>query len=229
LVGRHNGADFYVVAAGPTFDEVADWLKSRVSGAIVIAVNSSVLPLLHKGIVPNYVVAVDPAEALVEHFGGLGSTDALTDVPLVYPPGLHPRVLKAWPGTFVKTNLTVPVYRDLCPNDPKGQLFVSGTVTHAAVDLAVVMGAGRVYLVAADFCFPSARSHARAASSSAAVSGPKMFTIDGMGRSVSSTLNLVGYRDELARYVTRVSGVEFLRVGRRGAVIEGIDFVEGAP
>ncbi|MGB1698350.1 MAG: 6-hydroxymethylpterin diphosphokinase MptE-like protein, partial [Nannocystaceae bacterium] len=131
LRGHHAGSDCYVIAAGPTFDEVSDWLASKAHDGIVVAVNSAVQPLLQKGIVPNYVVAVDPAELLVRHFEGLSQPELLADVPLVYPPGLHPRVLAAWPGTFVKTNLTVPVYRELCPNDPKTCLFVSGTVTHA--------------------------------------------------------------------------------------------------
>ncbi len=229
LKGRHAGSDCYVIAAGPTFDEVVEWLRPRAAEGVVVAVNTAVAPLLRQGIVPNYVVAVDPAEALVAHFQGLSRPGALADVPLVYPPGLHPRVLAAWPGTFVKANLAVPVYRELCPDDPKGVLFASGTVTHAAVDLGVWMGARRVCLVAADFCFPHTRSHALGVTTSTPVSGPKIFITDGGGRSVPSTLNLVGYRDELVRYVGRTGGVEFVRVGRRGAAMEGVEFVEGAP
>ena len=108
-------------------------------------------------------------------------------------------------------------------------LFASGTVTHVAVDLGVWMGARRLCLVAADFCFPHSRSHAAGVTTSMPVTGPKIFTTDVSGRSVPSTLNLVGYRDQLVRYVERVEGVEFTRVGRRGAAMEGFEFVEGAP
>ena len=229
LRGKHAGAECYVIAAGPTFDEVVEWLRPRVAEGVVVAVNTAVLPLLRQGIVPDYVVAVDPAEALVKHFEGLPTPHVLADVPLVYAPGLHPRVLAAWPGTFVKANLGVPVYQELCPHNPKGVLFASGTVTHVAVDLGVWMGARRLCLVAADFCFPHSRSHAAGVTTSMPVTGPKIFTTDVSGRSVPSTLNLVGYRDQLVRYVERVEGVEFTRVGRRGAAMEGFEFVEGAP
>lgn len=229
LFGRHRDATAFVIGGGPTLDQTLPWLRDRRGSGLVIAVNSGVRPLRDAGVVPDYVVAVDPSPALARHFEGLDADRELRSVPLIYPPGLHPDTLARWPGRFFKTTLSTPAYLELCPDDPRGCLFASGTVLHAAVDLARKLGAARIQLLGADFCFPRGLSHGAGAVDRQRMTGVRVMTTDGRGRSVPTVLNLLGYRDELARYVDAHPELEIVRVGRAGAAMPNVAFLEGGP
>ena len=118
--------------------------------------------------------------------------------------------------------------RGRIPEAPRGILWSSGSVTHAAVDLAVRMGARRVELFGADFATPRGRTHVQGMPWGEKVSADATRTLvqSGRGHEIPSMPNLLGYLRDLEGYVERHPEVDFVNAGRDGALIRGVRYEE---
>jgi hypothetical protein len=225
LFGAHPGGTVLVAAPGPTLVEGLTELRARrEAGAPLLAVSSALQPLLEAGIVPDAVVMID----------GLSidplrpeQRPAFREVPLVYAPEVPGTTVDAWPGPRLAAYLERPRYDELAAELPRGCLWTEGTVTHSAVDLAVRMGAAEVLLFGVDFGYPGGESHARSAPDwrgGAGVAAGRT-VLDGEGRRLASDTNLIGYLRDLEGFVRRHPAVRFRKAGRRGAAMEGVEWL----
>lgn len=231
LFNSTPAARIYVAAAGPTLSEHYQRLKGRERSSMLIAVDAALKPLLGQGIMPDMVVTID---GIRDHIMALLDCDVslFAAVPLIYFPIVHRDVLLRWPGPRYAAYANSPLYEALLQQHPKGMLYASGTVTHAATDLAVKMGAREVVLLGADFSFPGERSHVANAVFCEAVdrSAPtyQEWLVDGYGERVRTSKNLRGYLLDLERYIAQHPQVRFLNGSRNGALIHGTHWLEGA-
>jgi hypothetical protein len=146
-----------------------------------------------------------------------------------------PEVLTRWPGARLVAYLSGQRYAVPRKEIPKGELQCPGTVTHAAVDLAVKMGAGEVTLVGVDFCFPGEHSHAEGAAMRRRLSHARpessssrrsTWVLNGRDERVATETNMVGYLRDLEMYVAAHPEVSFWKGGRDGAAIEGVRWLD---
>lgn len=227
LFNTRTGGRIYVAAAGPTLSEHYQSLKEHDGSALLIAVDAALKPLLNQGIVPDMVVTIDGVR---DHIMALFAVDMAYFVrtPLVYFPIVHGDVLRRWPGPRYAAYASSPLYEALLQQHPKGMLYASGTVTHAAADLAVKMGAKEVVLLGADFSFPGDRSHVASAVFCEAVdqAACQQWVVDGHGERVRTSRNLCGYLRDLERYIARHPQVRFINGSRNGALINGTRWLE---
>lgn len=226
LFGSDGDRPCYVAAAGPSLSEHYERLRQREHGAYLIAVDAALKPLLIQGIVPDVVVSIDGHPHILKLFDvDLG---LLAKTPLVYFPIVHHDVLERWPGPRFTACSNSPLYEQLLLRHPKGMLYASGTVTHAAVDLAVKMGSRQIWLMGADFSFPGNKTHVASAvyCQSADQAGYQEWLEDGHGQRVLTSKNLRGYMRDLERYIAQHPQVSFINASRSGALIAGASYMD---
>lgn len=225
LFGAHPGATVAVAAPGPTLAEGLEELRERVrGGALLVAISTALQPLIAAELVPDLVVMID----------GLSidplrpeQRDRFREVPLVFAAEVQGATLDAWPGPRLAAYLDRPRYAELAAELPRATLWTEGTVAHSAVDLAVRTGAAEVLLFGLDLGYPGGESHARATPDWQPVAGAPggRSVLDGRGERLASDTNLVTYLRDLEAYVRRHPGVRFRKAGRRGAALEGVEWL----
>ncbi len=221
LLARRRHEEIAVCAAGPTLDDRYDWLH-RHPEIPLICVDAALSPLRLAGIRPALVISIDGCrEGILPYFEG--DLAGLEQTPLVYFPLVHPEVIERWPGPRFVAVGNHPLYRAV--ERPLARLHASGTVTHAAVDLARLLGARRIHLLGADFCFAHGRTHATGTANAGTVAdyGPGVLCTvrNGHGEPVPTLPNLRNYLRDLEDYVAAHPEIRFIVHGRHGARIAG--------
>ncbi len=221
LFGTLPGARVCVAAAGPTLALALERL--RADRRPLVAVDAALRPLVAGGVVPGWVVSLDAhAEGMrrVFELPG-GARDALRGSVLVHTPLCVREVLEGWPGPRACALPAGAWFDALARELPRARLWSSGSVLHAAVDLALRMGAREVELVGADFAHVGGRTHAAGAAWEAQDAGNGPTVESGEGRRVPTRANLIGYLRDLERYVAAHPAVRFVNASRLGARIAG--------
>ena len=229
LFDSAEGKRVAVVAGGPTAAERFETLRAERNDCVVIAVSTALRSILSSGIVPDIVVVIDPKPEMTAHFEGIDEA-MLRQVPLVYLPTVHPDVLHRWPGRRLATYIARPRFERAAKTLPKGMLFCAGSVTHAAVDLAVRMGAKEVELIGADFSFPDRLRHVEGAAEDGRIDAHEgaahPFVLNGLGGRNPSRTDMVGFLRDLEVYIADHPSVVFRNTGRAGAVIAGAEWLD---
>ena len=147
-----------ITAAGPSLEENLAAFPVPDEQTLIIATDTSYPALVKRGIRPDLVVSIDCQHVSYHHF--LAGYDR--EIPLVLdlasPQGLAR--LSSSPFFFTSGHpFSIYInrkWRQFPEIDTSG-----GNVTHAAVSLASRLGARRITLMGADFCYPSGKSYAR--------------------------------------------------------------------
>ncbi len=223
LFGTRRGDTVFVVGGGPTLTKRLDWIKSHRNNRTIVAVSTALVPLQRASIAPDVVVVVDANPSTLPHIAQADAS-AIGQTCLVYIPTVYPQTPRAWPGKRLAAYLDRPRFREMARRIPKGTIFCSGSVIHAAVDLAVQMGAAKAVLFGADFGYPEGKSHADGAVHYRAIStqGCLRYTVrSGTGELIGTDPNMIGYLRDLETYVAAHPEVEFVNGSRDGAMIYG--------
>lgn len=228
LFGTAVGQTLVVAAAGPSLDEMSSTMDSFGGDNPVICVDASLKPLLDQGIVPQIVLTIDAARCNIGAYFDFDLSQLKTST-LVYFPVVSPEVVAAWPGRRVCAYGTNKLYAEIQAELPRTTLVTSGSVLHAAVDLAVMMRASAVILCGADFGMPAGRHYARGVNREVRADefalGP-YWVIDGHGKRIASQPNLIGYLRDLEHQLTLYSEVQFFNASRSGARITGVCYLD---
>jgi len=189
------GTPAVVIAAGPSLDACIDPLKTFSSKACLIAVDTALKPLMEQGIVPHFVVSVDPWEQNFEKFESLAETP---DIPLIFEPGVYHRIPGFFPETPFVTGSTNSLARWILGLLGLGRMDAEMTsAAHLAFHLARHMGADPIILAGLDLAFPG--------------------TAGGTVKTLPGFLAMIGlFEEELAR--TRALCIN---TGEAGALIRG--------
>ncbi len=159
LARRFSGMAAVVCAAGPTLDDLLQWLPALHERAVIIAVDTSIVPLLRAGITPDFLVTVDPQYWNTRHLDRLHSPATA----LISESATHPRVFRMLPHNprYLCSSL-FPLGRYLERNlEPRGTLGAGGSVATSAWDFARVLGCTPVYTAGLDLGFPGHVTHCR--------------------------------------------------------------------
>jgi hypothetical protein len=147
-----------IIAAGPSLDAQLPLLAEKRDSMFLIAADTSLPALLHRGLEPDAVVSIDCQHISYYHFmWGLPSHIPLfldlASPPLVAGRAAHPRFFS---GGHPLTNYISRFWRFIPPVDTSG-----ANVTYAAFSLAENLGAEKIDLYGADFSYPLGRVYAR--------------------------------------------------------------------
>ena len=218
-------ADAIVVGAGPSLQYSISWMQEN-KNKLIIAVDSALKPLMNAGIVPDIVVAIDPAGDYVGTHLGIDSSIGKY-IKLVYFPVVRNDVLTAWPGLRYMAVPDHPLYYELVSRYPRDVLYASGSVIHPAIDLSVHLGAKTVYMVGVDFAYSGEATHAEGSSFKRDLDFdkqvPGVFTTveNGEGLPVKTQVSFLGYLSDLEDYIVKATDITFVNMSRQGARIKG--------
>ena len=147
-----------VSAAGPSLDNKIDAIARRNADQLLIATDTSLPRLLGAGIRPDLVLAIDCQLASYLHVLATGKQQ----LTLVADAGVHPALRRRFSAVHLIGGGHPLLAYLRAGGVPITWLDTSdGSVTHAAVRLAVQLGAEQVEVYGADFCYPRATAYAR--------------------------------------------------------------------
>ncbi len=150
LKRRFEGYPAIIVSAGPSLAKNVHLLKQAKGRAVIIAVQTTLKPLLSMGIEPDFVTSLDWSEASKRFFEGLKDFGQIL---LVAEPKANWTVIDAFKGS--KTLLSNE-FADQCLGPAKKQrdgLRAGSTVAHLSLYLAEYMAANPIIMIGQDLGF----------------------------------------------------------------------------
>lgn len=155
-----NDIPAFVVGAGPSLSRNIDFLKEAGHKGVIIAVDTVYKVLLKHGIIPHFVVAVDPQLINCQYFRGVPETGAI----LVADSAVYPTLVSGFRGDVYLSAVPFPFASWFQLHlDNKGALSSGGSVSTTGFDLAVQMGCSPITLVGQDMAYSGERIHVRGA------------------------------------------------------------------
>lgn len=136
-----------IVSAGPSLRENVHLLKTCTDRVIIIATQTTLKPLLDRGIVPHFVCSLDFHELSKHYYEGIPNFDGIH---LVAEPKAHPAVIDAFGGCV---SLLRNDFAELCLSRgpvPMDGLRAGASVAHLAYYLAEYMGCSPIMLIGQD-------------------------------------------------------------------------------
>ncbi|PWW08348.1 hypothetical protein DFQ01_10169 [Paenibacillus cellulosilyticus] len=158
LQDRYKGMTAVVVGAGPSLEQDIESLRKLKAHALIIAAGSTIQSLLHFGIEPHLIVAVDGTEANYNVFKDL----PIDHIPMLYAPIIEHRIIEGRAGRSIHVHVegdTVLQY--LMGITTEDTVFRSShSVTGTAIQAAIYMGCKEIVFTGQDLSYPSDNMYA---------------------------------------------------------------------
>ena len=150
-----------VVGAGPSLDKNIRFLHRAQNKAIIISCDAALKPLMSHGIIPDFVVCLDPQEEIARFLMNVPHKG----ITLVVPSIVHPHILEIWENDvlfFNKFAPDIPALVEIQKKAPHiGILTPGGTVLSVTYDLAFQAGGNPIIFAGQDLSYPKKNSHSR--------------------------------------------------------------------
>ncbi len=207
-----------VVAAGPSLADNIDFLKENKGKRFIIAISTAVRKLSAEGIKPDVVTILDPLPTVMPHLKGVG--EFIKDVPLLLESVSYWEFTEKYPAP--KFRVFATDYEKVLEEagETNAEIWYGGsTVSVFAMEIAVKLGAKKVYLIGADFAYPGNKRYAHSESEDA-VFETYVTSVD--GNPVGSTENFKHFISDTEQVIKKYHGkVRFINKSRHGAYIKG--------
>lgn len=160
LKDRFRGIPAILVAAGPSLEKNVHQLRGAKGRLVIIAADTALGYLLLRGVVPDFVVSVDPQQATFLKFQGV---EIPSEVALVFHPAVTPHIPKHFPGPKFTLDAAMPVYQWLQEFwSPKGAIDTECMCqVHVGFNLAQWMGCETIILAGQDYCYSDDGMHVK--------------------------------------------------------------------
>jgi len=150
LKERFAGIPAIIISAGPSLSRNIEQLAELKGKAVLCAVQTTLRPLMQRGIVPDFITSLDFHEMSRKFFEGVGDLSAAH---LVAEPKATWHVIDHFPGPV---SLLDNAWARMVIGDElggRGGLPAGATVSHLAFYLAVYMGCDPIIFVGQDLSF----------------------------------------------------------------------------
>lgn len=155
----------FLIGAGPSFDDAAEFVRQWRNHAIIISSGSALQPLLKYGVVPDFHTEMendpcqyDKIKHIVDSNADLFPSGKLTGITLVASSTLNPRVIPFFDEVFYffrdSTTSTATFGRGWAP-----LVGSAPTVANTSMVAAACMGFGEVYLFGYDCGWRDGKDH----------------------------------------------------------------------
>lgn len=150
LKNKHARQPAIIVSAGPSLRKNKHLLKDAQGRAVIVAVQTTLQPLLEMGIEPDYVTSLDYHDICTRFFEKLPPR---LRTQLVAEPKASPAVFSLFPGPvrLLGSEFADGLLREMRPG--KDRLRAGATVAHLAFYLAEYMGCDPIIFVGQDLGF----------------------------------------------------------------------------
>lgn len=148
LNGIFRNKPAIIAAAGPSLDEAIPYLKEIANRFVLIAVGTSLKPLLKNGITPDIVVTVDASYKVEKQFDFPCDDIFIASSCITNPDVMH-RFKQTFVGHIDANSIAKWISSRI---DDKGTILAGGTVTATAIHLAVQMCCYPILTTGMDLC-----------------------------------------------------------------------------
>ncbi|MGD6894411.1 motility associated factor glycosyltransferase family protein [Bacillus infantis] len=212
-----------LVSAGPSLTKQLPLLKkaSLSEHYTIGAVGTAYKPLMHNGIVPNFVMISDPKQAIVDQFYQC-ETNTST---LFYLSTANNQAVSNFKGP------RYIIWQDgYCRAEEEAKkrqeplINTGGSVATSLLDLMVFLGAKKIALIGQDLAFTNGKSHAEDTHAIRTVRPSAFFRKVSnyyQNETVYTSRNLSIYLDWFAQYIIGKNFIEFWNCTEGGAYIDG--------
>ena len=152
LKDRYKGRPAVIVSAGPSLRKNQHLLPSVEGKAVVIAVQTTLQPLVEMGVEPHFVTSLDYHDISARFFENLPNNRKLR-TELVAEPKATSKVLDLWAGntTLLKNDYASSLLREM--KLAKDGLQAGATVAHLSFYLAEYLGCDPIIFLGQDLGF----------------------------------------------------------------------------
>lgn len=150
--------EWVVVGAGPSVNDNIDFIKESVGKRTICAINASFKWFYLNGIKPDLCTSCDPNNSMIPHIEGYEAFSE--DVPLIADVVTNRRYIELYRGPryYIFSEGAALV---IGKEKVIGNIWTyGGTVTSMALEVALRMGAKKVYMIGADLAYPDGVTYA---------------------------------------------------------------------
>ena len=145
-----------IVSAGPSLEKNITKLKEMKNKAIIIAVDTAMKPLSSHGISPHFVITIDPQKKNSKYFRNIHFEDTV----LISESSVDHEAVESFNGSIFFIDSIFPLAKYFMkPLGDRGDITMGGSVSTAAYDFAVKIGANPIIMVGLDLSFPNHQTH----------------------------------------------------------------------
>jgi hypothetical protein len=150
LEGRYRGSPAIIVSAGPSLRKNKHLLKDAAGRAVIVAVQTTLQPLLEIGVEPQFVTSLDYHDICARFFERLPPA---LKTELIAEPKATDRIFQLNPGplTVIGSDYADRLLHEMKPD--KARLRAGATVAHLAYYLAEHLGCDPIIFVGQDLGF----------------------------------------------------------------------------
>ncbi|MDA8233888.1 MAG: DUF115 domain-containing protein [Clostridia bacterium] len=224
LFGRFTSIPIVLVAGGPSLDDELENLRyfAKRNKGLIIAVGTSLKPLIEKGITPHLAIITDPQPIVKEQIRGLK-----LHVPLIILPTVHPVVIESYAGLkILACQKGLDSINELCSDDSI-LVETGGSVTTTMLDIALKMGGDPLVFIGVDLAYPGGKTHASNTMYQQIIGDLRMkdnhlrLVRNNRGEKVRTSKVFDIYRKWIEDRIAREKRVTFYNTSLDGAAIKG--------
>lgn len=153
---KYKNIPAIIVSAGPSLEKNIRKLKEIKNKALIIAVDTAMKPLFSHNISPHFVITIDPQKKNSKYFRNVDFKDSV----LIAESSVDKEAIDSFNGAIYFINSIFPLAKYFMEElGDRGDITTGGSVSTAAYDFAIRIGANPIIMVGLDLSFPNYQTH----------------------------------------------------------------------
>ena len=153
---KYKNIPAVIVSAGPSLEKNIIKLKEMKNKALIIAVDTAMKPLFSHNISPHFVITIDPQKKNSKYFRNVDFKDCV----LIAESSVDKEAIDSFNGAIYFISSIFPLAKYFMEElGNRGDITTGGSVSTAAYDFAIRIGANPIIMVGLDLSFPNYQTH----------------------------------------------------------------------
>lgn len=153
---KYKNIPAIIVSAGPSLEKNIRKLKEMKNKALIIAVDTAIKPLFSHNISPHFVITIDPQKKNSKYFRNVNFKESV----LIAESSVDKEAIDSFNGAIYFINSIFPLAKYFMEElGNRGDITTGGSVSTAAYDFAIRIGANPIIMVGLDLSFPNYQTH----------------------------------------------------------------------
>ncbi|WP_027624891.1 motility associated factor glycosyltransferase family protein [Clostridium lundense] len=220
IKGIFSNKPAVIVSAGPSLEKNINKLKDVQNNVIIIAGNRTLKPLLERGIMPDFMCAVDPCDEIYH----MVEEELECKIPLVFHEGTNSKLVNSYNGQKIFFRAGVNTYIEDILGKNIEVLFQQGSVAHACTSLAKYLGCNPISFIGQDLAYTNNQSYANCTELGLAedvTNHGKIFVKSIQGEKILTSYTLDLFRSGFENFIKSNEDTIFINSTEGGAHIQG--------
>lgn len=153
---KYKNIPAIIVSAGPSLEKNIRKLKEIKNKALIIAVDTAMKPLFSHNISPHFIITIDPQKKNSKYFRNVNFKESV----LIAESSVDKEAIDSFNGAIYFINSIFPLAKYFMEElGDRGDITTGGSVSTAAYDFAIRIGANPIIMVGLDLSFPNYQTH----------------------------------------------------------------------